>query len=152
MPKMIFRGSIIRYLDVRRDLGGVFRRLHCTAEFSDPVQQEMGWAIPAGVQSAKLEGEVAASHLILTPDGELKQHEIQIATHEITDFQFVRLKLDDGESSRTELRFIVMSRSPGIAAIVEQYMDVVGDHAARMRVDFEKQVELAFGAEAATAS
>ncbi|HOK47391.1 MAG TPA: hypothetical protein PLK67_15725 [Bryobacteraceae bacterium] len=112
MPSVLFRGAFIRHAVLQDDdEAGPFRRIHFTADFSEPVRQHMGWEeLPEGLTSGKLAGELSGTHLILTPNGrELKQHELQISCSQVNDFQVFRVKNDDGKTTHTELRFIVRS-------------------------------------------
>lgn len=147
MPTIIFRGSHIRYADLRfKDEAGKFARLHMTADYSDPVRQRFGWPeLSDKMPSAKLAGELTAHQLILTPAAkELRQHEIQIECSEVSDFQVVRVQ-DGEDKSHTELRFIARSNQADAAARVEQYLAVVGQAKAQLRVSHERQEGLDFG-------
>lgn len=150
MPKMIMRGAYIRYMDVRKEKeSGVFCRLHCTASFSEPVREAMEWGpLPEGMQSAKLDGRLSATHLIMTPNGhELKRNEIQLDVNEVADFQAVRVQSDDGESTRIELRFIVRTGQEAAEASIGQYMRAIGRGEAQFRVAYDQQDELDLKAE-----
>ena len=144
MSKLIFRGASVRYSDTRMDESGVFSRIYMTAAFSDPVREEMGWgAPPEGFTSAKLEGRLNATHIILTPNSkELRQHELQIDVNEISDFQFARVKNEGSESTSTEVRFVVRTAVDGAAALIEQYLRKIGKSEGQLRVNYEKQEEL----------
>jgi hypothetical protein len=109
MPSVLFRGAHIRYADIRQESeAGKFVRIHFTADYSKPVREHMGWdELPPKTDSAKLAGELTGKNLTLTPNGrELRRHEISLDTAECSDFQVFRVKGEDGESSRVELRFI----------------------------------------------
>ncbi len=150
MQKLIFRGCYIRYYDGRHDEdAGAFVRIHLTADYSEPVQEAMGWeAVPESIQSAKLTGRLAATHLILTPNGrELKQHELQISCNDVCDFQLFRVKNEDGETTSTELRFQAKTSQAGAAALIENYVARIGKGAGQLRVSYTKQEELDLGAE-----
>lgn len=142
MPRITFRGAVLRYCDLRHEEGGKFVRLHMTADYTDVVRKEMEWdEVPESVTQAKLTGKLAASQMVLTPNGrELARHEIQIACNEVSDFTFVRVTED--ESSREELRFIVRSNQPGAAAMVEGYIENIGKGAGQLRVGYEVQSNL----------
>lgn len=147
-----FRGTTVRYLDLRqgKEGGDVFCRIHLSSDFSDTVRDKMGWEdAGSSVNSAKLTGELLAQNFILTPgDKNLKQHELQIAISDATDFQLVALKDDDGEISGHQLRFIVRSPGDGVEALVGQYIRRVGRHQGELKISYEpvaKQTELEMG-------
>jgi hypothetical protein len=129
MSTIIFRAAFIRYADLRtKEEAGCFARIHFTSEMSRPVLEAMEWEpIPDCFESTKLTGELTARSLILTPNQkELRQHEIQMECSDISDFQLFRIQGEDGESTRTELRFIARVREPGAIARIENYMRLVG--------------------------
>lgn len=144
MPKLILHGAYVHYNDTRRDETKVFSRLHCTADYSEPVQEAMKWEpLPGSLKSGKLDGELAATHLILTPSGrELKQHELQIGVSEVSAFEYVRVKEGEDGSVKLELRFVIKTAHPGAAAMVESYLGMVGYGAGQMRIGYEEQDEL----------
>lgn len=147
MPKMIFRGAIIRFFDWRRnDNGGQFVRIHFSADFTDPIRESMEWGeVQEGAKRTSLEGTVTATNLILTPNGrELKTSEIQLTAQEIRDFVFVRGKANEktGKSRPDRMDFIVTCAQNGAAAIIEEYGNVIGKGAAQLRVGYEEQSEL----------
>ncbi len=139
---IIFRGAWIRYFDGRHDEGGAFIRIHMTSEFTQPVINNMGWDDPGhSVSSANLEGEILATHLILTPgDDKLGGHQIQFDIKSIEDFKVVTVEKD--EVRRRELRFVVGSSSPDVAALVDNYIRRIGEHQGALKVSYTKQEEL----------
>jgi len=82
VPKLIFRGASIRFVDLRYDdkSKSTYTKLNFTAQFSEPVREAMEWGEPPeGLATGNLDGEMNATHFILTPNGsELKQHEMQL--------------------------------------------------------------------------
>lgn len=149
MPETItFRGARIRYVDLRRDdEAGVFARIHLTADYSDPVRDEMGWEpIPATLTAGKLIGRLSAQHLVLTPtDDKLCRSEIQMECSEVTDFQLAPLKSDGGEVIGHELRFICRTIDPTAISLLDNYLRVIGGGTANLRVAYVEQA--AFEAE-----
>jgi hypothetical protein len=145
-----FRGAHIRYYDGRLEEGGAFVRIHMTTDFSQPVMEEMDWEDPgSSVMSAKLEGQLLATHLVLTPgDAKLRKEEVQFDISEVLDFNVASVK--EGDSRGRELRFIVRSSAAGVAAIVEQYVRRVGDHQGALKVSYTKQEELPLGSKPST--
>lgn len=140
MPKLIFRGASIRFVDLRYDdkSKSTYTKLNFTAQFSEPVREAMEWGEPPeGLATGNLDGEMNATHFILTPNGsELKQHEMQLDAKTIGAFQFVRS--DDGN----KLRFQIVTSVDGAAALAEQYLRVIGAGEAQLRVNYEQQEEL----------
>lgn len=139
---IIFRGTHIRYFDGRQEEGGAFVRIHLTSEFSEPVMEAMEWEEPgSSVTDAKLDGELLGTHLILTPgDKLLSGSEIQFGIRSAEDFKVV--SVTEGDSKRRELRFIVRSSADGVAALVDQYIRVVGTHQGALKVSYVKQEQL----------
>ena len=140
MPKLIFRGASIRFVDLRYDEKSktTYTKLNFTAAFSDPVREAMEWGEPpAGLSSGDLDGEMNATHFILTPNGsELKKHEMQLDAKTIGAFRFVRS--DAGDT----LRFQIITSVDGAAALAEQYLRTIGVGEAQLRVNYEQQSEL----------
>lgn len=155
MSTITFRGAFIRFADLRsKEEAGVFARIHFTSEMSGPVIEAMDWEpIPDCMESTKLTGALTARNLVLTPNQkELRQHEIQTECTEVSDFQLFRIQGDDGESTRTELRFIARVVEPGAVSQIENYMRLVGTSpksAGALKVTFEHQEKLDLEDEAA---
>lgn len=151
MPKLIFRGASIRFVDLRYDDKSktVYTKINLTAAFTEPIREAMQWGTPpAGFASAKLDGEFTASNFILTPNGrELKQHELQMNAKEIGSFDLIRVKGDDGESARNELRFQLLTADPLASGLLAQYLAAIGKGEAQLRVNYEQQGELEMAAE-----
>lgn len=144
MPEAItFRGAHIRYFDGRQEEGGAFVRVHMTADLSTPVMESMEWDDPGpSVTEAKLDGELHATHLILTPgDKMLRDREIQFDIRTVEDFKMVRVKAGE-DSTRRELRFVARSSAPGVAAMIDDYIRIIGEHQGVCRVSYVKQEEL----------
>lgn len=143
MPNLIFAGAFIRHFDGRRDAGGTYCRIHATADFSVSVRDGMGWEpVPDCVTQSKLSGRLSASHMILTPNDKLAKHELQLGIDDVSDFQLHRVKSDDGETLRSELRFIARSRTKCASGMVQNYIDLVGEDQAQLRITYTKQEEL----------
>lgn len=149
MSTITFRGAFIRYADLRNNESGWFMRLHFTAGFSKPVAEAMGWdeVIPDCVDSGKLDGALIARNLVLMPtDKLLKDQEIQMEATEVSDFQFMRVT--EGDSRRSELRFIVRVSQVGAIAHVENYLRLVGQAPAALKIGYEEQQQLELGEKA----
>jgi hypothetical protein len=145
MPKLIFRAALIRFVDLRYDekSKAKYVKINFTASFSEPVREAMEWGEPpAGFASAKLDGDLTASHIILTPDGkELSQHELQMDISGASGFEVHRVKVGE-DSHENELRFQVVTSAPGAAARLEAYLEVIGKGTAQLRVNYEQQQPL----------
>jgi hypothetical protein len=147
MPNILFRGARIRYADLRTEEAGVYARLHLQSDLSGPVQEAMGWGeIPEGVSSAKLTGKLSGHHLVLTPnDKALRQHEIQMACGDISDFALVPEKNEDGEVDGFRLNLIARTNEVGAIAKVEAYQRVCGGCDAALKVSYQSQAQLELG-------
>ena len=145
MPKLIFRGAFIRFVDLRYDDKSKqkYVKLNFTAAFSDPVREALEWGEPpVGFDSAKLDGDLTASHFILTPDGkELRQHELQLDSTGISNFEFARVKVDE-DSFENQLRFQIVTSAVGATGQVEAYIEAIGKSTAQLRVNYEQQAEM----------
>ena len=145
MPKLIFRGAYIRFVDLRFDDRSKqkYVKLNFTAAFSDPVREALEWGEPpAGFDSAKLDGDLTASHFILTPDGkELRQHELRLDSTAISNFEFARVKVGE-DSFENQLRFQIVTSAVGATGQVEAYIEAIGKSTAQLRVNYEQQAEM----------
>ena len=145
MPKLIFRGACIRFVDLRYDDKSKtkYAKINFTAAFSEPVREALEWGEPpAGFASAKLDGDLTASHFILTPDGkELRKHELQMDSTGIGNFEITRVKVGE-DSYENELRFQIVTSAFGAAGRVEAYLELIGKGSAQLRVNYEQQAEM----------
>jgi hypothetical protein len=145
MPKLIFRGAYIRFVDLRYDDKSKqkYVKLNFTAAFSEPVREALEWGEPpVGFDSAKLDGDLTASHFILTPDGkELRQHELQLDSTGISNFEFARVKVGE-DSFENQLRFQIVTSAVGAAGRVEAYIEAIGKGTALLGVNYEQQAEM----------
>lgn len=144
MPNILFRGSKIRFIDLRRDEDGVFARVHLTADYSGPVQEEMGWEpVQESITSCKLVGRLAALNMVLTPaDAKLSRNEIQLECSEVLDFQLASVKNDSGDITGHELRFVARTVEAGAVALLENWLRVIGTSPANVKVAYAEQGEL----------
>lgn len=146
MPKLIFRGAYIRFVDLRYDEKSktTYSKLNLTAEFSEPVREAMGWgAPPEGFDSADLAGDVNATNFILTPNGkELKQHELQLAAKELSAFKLVKVNDDQEGASHYELRFQLTTVAEDAEQWIGQYLRHIGKGEGQLRVNYEEQAEM----------
>jgi len=87
MATITFRGAFLRHFTVQDDEGGVFTRAHFTASFSKPICEALGWEeFTDQVKSAKLKGELRATNLVLTPNGNLSKFKLEFEVTEVSDF------------------------------------------------------------------
>ena len=143
MSNVIFNGVEIRYLDVRRDEGGVFSRIHIAFNPSDPVMEAMGWdPWPDSIPRGPLTGRLAGTHVIITPtDKSLKQHEVQFGVNEVRDFSFTSETNDDGHIIARTIRATLVS-AERIAALIENYLSIVGEASAVAKIGYTAQPSL----------
>jgi hypothetical protein len=145
MPKLILRGAFIRFVDLRYDDKSKqkYVKLNFTAAFSEPVREALEWGEPpVGFDSAKLDGDLTASHFVLTPDGkELRQHELQLDSTGISNFEFARVKVGE-DSFEQQLRFQIVTSAVGAAGRVEAYIEAIGKSTAQLRVNYAQQAEM----------
>ena len=144
---MTFRGCRIRYIDIRRDEGGMFTRLHVSTDYSDTVARKMEWPdeIPRVVKQGKLAGLLSLSNFILTPnDKALRLHEINLKAHEASDFQLHRSggNEEEGEAPKTELRFIMRTPDIEAPARLGLYFNAIGEGNASLKLDYAQQEKL----------
>jgi hypothetical protein len=147
---IIFRGTFIRYFDVRqgKEGGDVFCRIHLSSTWNEQVRDNMNWeVIPDSITECKLTGELLASHMILTPgDKQLANDELQIDISSVEDFCLVALK-DEGELRGRELRFVI--RTPKeVEGFLGQYIRKVGRHEGALKISYVKQEAMNFEASA----
>lgn len=146
-----FSSVVIQTACMALDEGTKRVRINVRASLTKEVRDKMDWPEPArendhrtiedAAKALKLEGEIAAANVILTPnEKELKRNAIDIHVESIKDFQLVAVK--DGEARRRELRFQLIGVAPGILGVVEGYADTVGMGKAGMKVSCLTQDEL----------
>jgi hypothetical protein len=142
---MTFRGVELRHFDVRRDEAGVFTRAYLTADYSKPTMDEMGWRdLPGSVNQAKLAGRVNARSFTMTPnDKEMQKQEIRLSALELSDFAYHHQEPGaDGESGKTEIRFILRTGDVEADFRLGAWMRKVGGAIAVLEVDHEEQGQL----------
>ena len=114
--------------------------------FPESVGKAMSWnGMPKSVTSAKLEGQLAATHVTLKPkDDELKKWKIDFDAQNVRDFQVFRLELEGhkGKGHRIRLRFKVDFAAKDACAQLEQYITTVGEAKSVLTVSYVKQAEL----------
>ncbi len=129
--QVIFRGCYLRHFTVQDDDGGVFTRAHFTASFSKPICEALGWEeFSEHVKSAKLDGELRATNLVLTPNGNLAKFKLEFEVTEVSDFTFKRTSDD------TLLEFVVRSSSEGVPAWLENHKRRIGDAQGQLKITY----------------
>lgn len=145
-----FRGTQVRYYDTRKDDGGAYTRIYCTALSDKEIRKKMNWDHTGaeewpgeGVKQGKLSGIISATNLILTPnDKELQNHEIDIGCNKVSDFSFA--VEHDGEGNRKSLliSFVVRSQHPDASAKIDRYFRNIQDALGELKIDYIKQEKL----------
>lgn len=115
-----------------------------SSTFPKSVGDAMGWnGLQDGITSAKLDGELAATHVSMTPkDGALsKKYKVAFDATKVSDFQVFRLELDGhkGKGHRLELRFKVSFADTQACARLEEYMTHAGEAKAALTVSYVQQ-------------
>jgi hypothetical protein len=144
MAKIIFRGAVIRYIDIRYDVKGnvVYRRIHMSADSTKEARRmlgmEEGQDLPDSFSSGKIEGAFPASHMLLEPNPkELRQHETQMAISDIGDFKLVRS--GNEEKRKERLDFVMVTAEKAAGAHLENFLDICGHCDSRLTVVYAKQ-------------
>lgn len=132
-------------------------RINCTGSLTKEVREKMKWGDRAeppedapedyrtledAAMGIRLEGELHASEMELTPNEDgLKANTCKVDIKTVGDFQLVRVE-EDGKAPRLELRFQIMTSSPGALARLERYFDKAGQAKANLRISYVKQLNL----------
>lgn len=118
-----------------------------SSTFPKAVGQRMGWGgFPDGFTSGKLEGELSAKNMKLTPkDGPLAKWTTTFEITKVSDFQAFRFEAEGtrGKSYRFELRFGVSFADVEGCRYLEEYMTNAGEAKASLEVSYTKQAEQA---------
>lgn len=120
---------------------------------SKKICDEMGWGgMPAGATSAKLSGELHASHIVLEPkeDG-LTKHRVKLDVTGMSDFQGFRFELEGhkGKGFRLEMRFHIGFVAADACRDLERFIMTCGEAKCTLTVSYVKQAELALSEEEA---
>jgi hypothetical protein len=123
-----------------------------SSTFPRSIGDRMGWSgFPDGATSVKLEGELAARNMKLTPkDGPLSKWTTTFEITKVSDFQAFRFEAEGtrGKSYRFELRFAVAFADVEGCRYLEEYMTNAGEAKASLEVSYTKQAEQASLADA----
>lgn len=144
MPNVInFTGAQLLEFS-RNPKGGVAK---FSADYTASVVKAMGWSaeLPESALSIKLDGDIAAIEITLTPkDKQVSKHEASIDVTNLSTFSVVRLETERsrGKGHRHELRFSASFVAPDSCAILEAYMQRLGDMKGTLKVSYVKQQEL----------
>ena len=98
--------------------------------------------MPECLTGASLDGELAATVIVLTPkDESLKRHEMQLDVSKVNGFKTIRLELEGkrGVGHRTELRFLAHFSDVKGAAKLEAYMMTAAK--SRVIISYTKQAQ-----------
>lgn len=110
------------------------------------VCNEMGWVgMPPGQVSCKLDGELHASHMILTPkENGLKKHKVAFDITSLSGFQGLRLELEGhkGKGHRLELRFHMGFVASDACEQLERFIVTCGEAKCDLQVSYVKQSEM----------
>lgn len=116
-----------------------------TSTFPKSIGDQMGWnGFPAGATSVKLEGELHATSMTLTPkEGPLSKWKVKIEISSVSEFQALRLESEGtrDKGHRIELRFGVAFADREGCSRLEEYMTNVGAAKASLDVSYTKQAE-----------
>jgi hypothetical protein len=132
-------------VDVRYDEKSktAYTKINFTAAFTKPVQKAMEWGDPPpGYAGSDLDGAYAAQHFVLTPGAGLEKHEIQLTANEMAGFSLARVTDSDGESTKWELRFQIVSADAKAASELHKYLKTIGKGEASLAVTYEAQSAL----------
>jgi hypothetical protein len=142
MPTITFRGTFIRFVDLRFDTKSksVYTKINFTAVYSKPVRDELEWSeLPDGMASANLDGEYTATEFTLMPNG-LENAAFTLEAKDMSGFSVHRVTSDDDkEKTEEELRFQVLTPDEHAASKLAKYLKVVGHGAAQLRVKYNAQ-------------
>lgn len=143
MPSKIRFTSVVLESFKRNSKGG---SAVLSSSWNQTVAQSMGWSVlPDSVSGASLDGDLAASSMLLTPsDKELKSHALELDITRVHKFEAVRLENEGtkGKGRRIEVRFAVEFAVTNGAKKLEQYMCTVGQGKGSLDVMYTKQLAL----------
>ncbi len=145
MPQLIFRGSSIRFVDVRYNEPSktVYTKINITASWTDKIREAMEWPdAPERYGAADLIGDLVATKLELIPNGDLKQHGFDLEAKTIDSFSVHPVKDDEGNVNDHELRFQITTTAAKAAQKLGAYLAVIGKGEAQLKVWYEAQSEL----------
>ncbi len=139
MPKLTIRGVYIHQFSKCSDKAGQYLHLVVHADISKVFAEYMGWenliydgdGFRGGWDGKiPLEGALVLRSMILTFTG--GKHELALDVDSADHFTLHRTK--EGESSKLELRFHLISRQAGAAATVETYYEKIQDGVGTLKL------------------
>jgi len=139
--KVTFRGARIMNFDVRQSPKGesTFVRIHMRADFSTPVQQEMGWEPrAAGWSGGDLNGELTGVKMLLKPSSrELHKYGFEMPIRQVKDFKLVvrQGKGKDAEEEE-ELTFVVETSSRRAYITLGNWVENIGKEKGLLTVSY----------------
>jgi len=147
---ILFSSAFIRTASMALDEGTKRIRVNVTSSWTKEVRDKMDWAEPdkpkgftgrtvdEAASSIDLEGEIQARNLSLQPnDKELKKLGIEFEIAEAKNFQLVTIT--DGNQTRKELRFQIVTTAAGALGEIERYADSVGQGKGELKISYVKQ-------------
>ncbi len=142
MPKLCIRGAELRSALLSQKEAVVSHRIKFACAPSPALMEHMAWKdFPDYIPGSKLAGEIIAKNIVITTDNSaLTKQELQLSCDSIKDFEWSRKQ--EGDSTRVEIRFYVVTSQPGTGALVEEYKRNVGSSLGSLRMDCEEQTEM----------
>jgi len=143
MPTLIIPGTFIRFADIRYDDKSktTYTKINVSADWSERVRETLEWGeLPDGFSSAKLNGELSASMMVMTPYNELKHHAFDLEIKEAGGFE-VHL-VQDGESTKKELRFQLVTPAIKAPQKLAAYLGAIGKGQAQLKITYDAQSKL----------
>lgn len=142
MPTALFRNAVLRHFHVVQKESGPLCRAKFSATYSDNLMKDQDWPeLPEVAPKMNLETEfIGGDTFILTPVAELKMHEISVPCVSAQKFEVVRVK--DGDSSETEIRFEILTNDPSSVVKMWDYLRTVGDKPAVLRMKYSEQATI----------
>lgn len=142
MDTLTFTSVVLKQFS-RSPKGGVAT---FSSSLNNKVCSAMGWGIGAGNTSAKLEGELHASTLILKPnEAGLVKHKLEMENiQSVAAFESVRFEVEGkkGKGFRHEIHFKVKFGGKDACRDLERYMLTIGEGKASLTISYVKQQEL----------
>lgn len=154
MPARIdFSSVIVRGVGLNFQNDAKTVRINVTGSMTQEIRKKMNWQkgeVPDGagedfrtVEDAateiKLDGVLNASELTIEPNAkELQSKGVKFDIREVRDFKLVNVA--DGEgATKPELRFQIITNSPGVLGKLEKFLDACGQAKATFKVSYHKQ-------------
>ncbi len=120
--KVVFRGMTVKYFDFRQTKGGIYTRIYCSSEFTQPIMDAMGWEDPGdSLKKGTLEGEMAATKMSVKPnDKKLAQHAFDLDISGVHSFVLSRVVKKD--QVHRVLHFTIETAQPDAETVLAQFI------------------------------